>query len=300
MEFYPLRNAPAIPESVIDEYRMSNENSGTITRKITLFSPITLGCVILGLLLIFVIAGNGLASYVPSKINAGPRLSAPDKIYWFGTDALGRDQFSRVVHGFEISLWISLAATLIASITGILLGLMAGFYRGWVDQIFSRMIDVLLSLPGLLLAIVLIARLGPSMHTLIIAMGITGIPAFYRVTRVETLSKSSQPYIETGRSIGLSNLQLIFRHILPNIFSTLLALISLRLAIFLLMGSGLSFIGLGVKPPQVELGALLAQGKEYTQSAYWLVLFPGCAIILTAVGFNLFGEGLRDQLEKYE
>jgi ABC-type dipeptide/oligopeptide/nickel transport system permease subunit len=260
-------------------------------------SPTVLGYGFLAVLAFAAIFGPHFARFSPADINVGPRLSPPDQVYYFGTDALGRDLFSRVVYGLRISLWISLMATLIAAFPGIVLGMISGYYRGWTDQIFSRGIDVLLALPGLLLAIVLIARLGPSMTTLILAMGITAIPTFYRVARNETMSLSTHLFIEAGRSIGLTDFQLIFRYILPNINSALLALISMRLGIFLLMGSGLSFIGLGVRPPQVELGALLASGKEYFQTAKWLITFPGLAIVFTVLGLNLVGEGLRDRLD---
>lgn len=292
-----MRDAPIFSKSLLIRYIPSLNDEVRPAFRVGSFSTFTLGCSILIFLSVFVLAGYLLAAYSPSAINAGPRLSSPDPTYWFGTDALGRDMFSRVIHGFLLSIGISLAAAALAAVGGITLGLFGGYYRGWVEQALSRLVDVLLSLPGLLLAIVLIARLGPSMYTLILAMGITGIPTFYRITRAETMTMSTQPFVEASRSLGLSNIQLIFLHILPNIFPTLLALISLRVGIFLLMGSGLSFIGLGVKPPQVELGALLASGKEYYQTAQWLVVFPAGAILLIVLGFNLLGEGLRDRLE---
>lgn len=266
-------------------------------RKFGLPSTMVLGYCIFAVLFLVALIGPLVAQYSPSEISVGPRLSPPDSNFYFGTDDLGRDLFSRVVQGLRVSLWISLAATLITAIPGIVLGLLGGYFRGWVDQVLSRGIEILLSLPGLLLAIVLIARLGPSMTTLILAMGITGIPTFFRVTRNETISMSRQLFVEAGRSIGLTDFQLVFHYIFPNIVSTLLALVSMRMSIFLLMGSGLSFIGLGVKPPQVELGALLAIGKQYFQTAKWLTVFPGLAILLLALGLNLIGEGLRDRMD---
>jgi ABC-type dipeptide/oligopeptide/nickel transport system permease subunit len=154
----------------------------------------------------------------------------------------------------------------------------------------------LLSLPGLLLAVVLIARLGPSMTTTLVALGVTGIPTFFRVVRGETLSLAKQPFIEASVALGLPARSIIFQHLLPNLSSSILVLLSMRVGIFLLMGSGLSFIGLGAQPPQSELGALLACGKEYYASAWWTAVFPGISIVLTVLSFNLLGEGLRDRL----
>lgn len=262
------------------------------------FSPLSVSIGLLSFLLILLLAGPFFAQFSPSEVNAGPRLSPPGYSHWFGTDALGRDLFSRVVYGLRISLLICFAATLITVVPGIVLGLLSGFYQGWIDQVISRLVEVLLSLPGLLLAIVLIARLGPSVNTLIIALGITGIPTFYRVTRNETLSMSKQLFIEASRSLGAPSFSLITKHIFPNIFPTLLVLISMRMGTFLLMGSSLGFIGLGVQPPLSELGALLASGKEYYQTAWWLFAFPATIIVWTVLGFNLLGEGLRDNYKQ--
>lgn len=266
--------------------------------RLRLLSPLTLGVVLLGGLLIFLLAGLLLARFSPTAINAGARLAPPDGLHWFGTDALGRDLFSRVVHGFWNSLHICLGAAMIAALPGILLGLVSGFYGGWLDRVLSRAVEVLLSLPGLLLAIVLIARLGSSLTTLMIAIGITGIPTFFRIARNETLSMSKQPFVEAARLVGVRNSRVIFRHILPNIFPTLLVFTTMRMGTFLLMGSGLGFIGLGIKPPAAELGALLASGKDYYQTAWWLFAFPGAVMALAVLGLNVLGEGLRDRFDR--
>jgi ABC-type dipeptide/oligopeptide/nickel transport system permease subunit len=265
-----------------------------IHRRFQTISPLSMGIAIAILLMFVLLVGPALAQFSPSAVNSGPRLSPPGPEHWFGTDPLGRDLFSRVVHGFRVSLVISLAATLLAALPGVGLGLVSGFYQGWIDQLLSRMVEVLLALPGLLLAIVLITRLGSSLPTLIFALGVTGIPTFFRITRNETLSMSKQLFVEASRSLGISTPALITRHIFPNIFPTLLVLTSMRMGIYLLMGSGLGFIGLGIQPPLSELGALLASGKEYYQTAWWLYTFPAAFIFSTVLGFNLLGEGLRD------
>jgi ABC-type dipeptide/oligopeptide/nickel transport system permease subunit len=253
-----------------------------------------MGIAIAILLVVVLLVGPELAQFSPSAVNSGSRLSPPGPEHWFGTDVLGRDLFSRVVHGFRVSLVISLAATLLTALPGVSLGLVSGYYQGWIDQLLSRMVEVLLALPGMLLAIVLITRFGSSLPTLIVALGITGIPTFFRITRNETLSMSKQLFVESSRSLGISTPALITGHIFPNIFPTLLVLTSMRMGTYLLMGSGLGFIGLGIQPPLSELGALLASGKEFYQTAWWLYTFPAAFIFLSVLCFNLLGEGLRD------
>lgn len=295
-----LHNFPLLRQYPIDQPLLDTPAPEQSYRRTRLSVPMLLGGTIFAFILIGLLLGPGTTNFSPHIVGAGPQLASPGAVHWFGTDALGRDLFSRVVSGLSVSLFICIAATAITAIPGILLGLAGGYCRGWMDTIISRLVEVLLSLPGLLLAIVLIARLGASTQTMILALGITGIPTIYRVTRGETISMLRQPFIEASTALGLAGVPLIFRHVLPNIFNSLLVIITMRMGTFLLMGSGLSFIGLGVQPPQAELGALLASGKEYYLIAWWLAAFPGLAIILTVLGFNLLGEGLRDYLDPYE
>lgn len=202
--------------------------------------------------------------------------------------------FSRLLHGVRYSLGMSLAATLISAVPGVFLGILSGYRGGWLDLTLSRFIDVWLSLPGLLLALLLIARLGPSITTTAIALGISGIPTMFRVLRAETRSLGKMPFVEAAESMGAAKWWVIMKHLLPNLSSTIIVLGSIRVGTFLLAGSGLSFIGLGAQPPQPEWGALLASGKDYLSQAWWLIVFPSLAIMLTVLGFNLFGDGLRD------
>lgn len=236
-----------------------------------------------------------LTRFEPDTIFRGAQLAAPGAQYWFGADALGRDLFSRVVFGARYALGMSIGAMLVSAVPGVLLGVVSGYRGGWVDDLISRFIEVWLSLPGLLLALLLIARLGPSLTTTALALGLSGIPGFFRVVRAETRSLAKTPFIEAAESIGARKRRIIIRHLLPNLTSTIIVLCSLRIGTYLLAGSGLSFIGLGAQPPLPEWGTLLAAGKDYFQQAWWLGFFPGLAILCTVLGFNLLGDGLRDK-----
>jgi ABC-type dipeptide/oligopeptide/nickel transport system permease subunit len=191
---------------------------------------------------------------------------------------------------------MSALAALLAALPGTGLGLLAGYRQGWLEQILSRLIDAWLALPGMLLAIVLVARMGPSLTATAVALGLVGIPSYYRLVRNGTLSVRHALYVEAARSIGASEVRILLRHILPNLASPLIVLTTLRLGMVLLAGGSLSFIGLGAQPPQPEWGALLATGRDYMGTAWWLALFPGLAITATVMGFNLLGDGLRDVL----
>ncbi|MFZ6020584.1 MAG: ABC transporter permease [Chloroflexota bacterium] len=261
--------------------------------------PLLLGGAIVSFVLMFVLVLPFFVVIDSETVRGGIRLAPPDAVNWFGTDALGRDFFSRVVEGVRFSVWISFVSTFFTAIPGILLGLWSGYYEGWLDHLLSRLVEIFLGLPALLLAIVLIARFGTSLHVLIMTLMISGIPTFYRITRNETLSMKKQLFVEAGRSIGLKNSALIFRYIFLNIYPSLLTLFSIRMSNIVLMVSGLGFIGLGVQPPRAELGALLASGRDYYHTAWWLYIIPSCFILLIVLGFNLLGEGLRDWLDRF-
>jgi len=235
-----------------------------------------------------------LTGFEPDTIFRGAQLTGPGGQFWFGTDALGRDLFSRVLFGARYALGMSIGAMLVSAVPGVLLGVVSGYRGGWVDNVLSRLIEVWLSLPGLLLALLLIARLGPSITTTALALGLSGIPGFFRVVRAETRSLARSPFIEAAESMGARKRRIIVCHLLPNLASTIIVLCSMRIGTYLLAGSGLSFIGLGAQPPQPEWGTLLAAGKDYFQQAWWLGFFPGLAILCTVLGFNLLGDGLRD------
>jgi peptide/nickel transport system permease protein len=262
------------------------------------FTPsLWIGGGIVLLLLLSALLAPLLARYPPDLVVGEARLQPPSAAHPFGTDALGRDVFSRVVYGARIAVWMAVVGVGIAAAAGVTLGWLAGYYSGWVDQVLSRVMEVWMAFPSLLLAIIIVARLGPSLRNAVVALGIVGAPSFYRLTRGCTISARQCTYVEATRAVGASDRRILVRHILPNIAPSLLVLATMRLGMLVLAGGGLSFIGLGAQPPQPEWGALLAAGRDYVDTAPWLAIFPGLCITLVVAGFNLFGDGLRDVMD---
>ncbi len=256
----------------------------------------------LGVLLIATVAaGAMLASlfcpYAPDQILPNARLLPPSAAHPFGTDALGRDLLVRVASGAWLAARIALVSVAISLAAGLILGSLAGYYSGWTDQLISRTMDGWLSLPGALVAIVVVARLGASLDNLILALGLMGVPAFYRIVRNTTLSARRMPYAEAAIALGARDRRVMWRHVFPNILSPVVVLTSMRMGTALLTGSSLSFIGLGAQPPLPEWGALMSAGRNYLDGAWWLALFPGIAMTCSVVGLNLLGDGLRDLLD---
>lgn len=237
-----------------------------------------------------------LSPYPPWEIRASARLQPPSSAHPFGTDALGRDLFSRVVYGARIGIAMSALSVAISALIGVTLGFTAGYYGGIIDHLLSRLMEIWLAFPSLLLAIVIVARLGPSMRNTALALGFMGVTGFYRLTRGETLSSQEETYVEAAEAMGAGDIRIIFRYILPNFISSLIVLGTLRLGTMLLAAGGLSFIGLGAQPPQPEWGVLLADGRDYLNIAPWLAIFPGACITIAVMGINLLGDGLRDAL----
>lgn len=253
-----------------------------------------------GLITVFLLMaalGPAVAPFSPIKVGAGPLLQPPSTTHLFGTDALGRDLFSRVLYGARIALGMAAFGVTVSAALGAGLGAGAGYYGGRLDQAVSRLMEVWLAFPGVLLAIIIVARLGPGLANTTIALGIVGVPVFFRLMRSTTLSARRACYVEAAQSVGARDQRIMLRHILPNVGSPLIVLFTMRLGILILSGSALSFIGLGAQPPQPEWGALLAAGRDYLDVAPWLALWPGLCITLTVVGLNLLGDGLRDALD---
>jgi peptide/nickel transport system permease protein len=256
-----------------------------------------LGGAIVTVLLLCALLAPAIARYPPDLVMGEVRLQGPSGAHPFGTDALGRDMLSRVLYGARIALGMAVLGVGIAAALGVTLGLLAGLYGGWRDQLLARVMDVWMAFPSLLLAIIIVARLGPDLRNAVLALGIVGAPAFFRLTRGCTLSARQATYVEAARSVGAGDRRILLRHILPNNISPLVVLVTMRMGMLVLAGGGLSFIGLGAQPPQPEWGALLATGRDYVDTAPWLALFPGLCITLTVAGFNLLGDGLRDALD---
>ena len=255
-----------------------------------------------GLIAFFVIVAlltPFVAPYAPDKVLAGERLAPPSAAYLFGTDSLGRDLFSRVLFGTRIALWTMLFGVVIAAALGMVPGLVSGYAGGWIDQVLARVMEIGLTFPGLLLALIIVARLGPSLDNAILALGIISAPGFYRIARSQTISVRRLQYVEAAQSLGASNVRILFHHIAPNLLSSLIVVATGRAGTLLLAIGGLSFLGLGAQPPLPEWGALLAAGRSYLDIAPWLAIFPGLSVTLLVLGANLFGDGLRDLLDPH-
>lgn len=252
------------------------------------------GLVITALFLLVSLAGPALVPDQPTETNFRAILKPPNWTHWFGTDELGRDVLSRVVHGARISLELVLAAVFVALLAGGGLGIWAGFRGGYVEMVTMRTIDVLLALPGFLIALVAITILGVGTVNLIIAVALYSVPTFARVGHAAALALRPVEFVQAAISQGASDTRVLTRHVLPNVVSPLLVQASLRMATALLLASSLSFLGLGVQPPLPEWGAMLANGRSYLSTSPHVVLFPGLAIMLVTLGFNLLGDGLRD------
>lgn len=262
-----------------------------------------IGAVIVLLLLIVAIFAPAIAPHEPNAQDLFSALRPPawqengSLEYLLGTDQFGRDIFSRVIFGARVTMVAAFFAALFAAIFGTVLGLLAGFRGGRLDMLVMRLVDVQLGFPLVLLALTIVAVLGASLTNLIIAMAITGWMVYTRVVRAGVLSLKEQEFIEAARASGATDVRIVFIHILPNVFSQVLVILTLEIARMTLMEASLSYLGLGVPPPTPSWGRMLSESREYMVIAYWLVLFPGLAIMLTVLGVNFLGDGLRDALD---
>ena len=238
-----------------------------------------------------------ISPYPPNEGDLTKRLKPPSKEYLLGTDSLGRDLLSRVIHGARISLQIQIVAVSIAMVIGTLLGMVGGYYGGKFDHLIMRLMDILLAFPGIFLAISIIAVLGPGLTNLMLAAGIYSIPQFARIVRGSVISLKEKEFIEAARAVGENDFNILFRYLLPNSMAPIIVQTTLRMATVLLTASGLSFLGLGVQPPTAEWGAMLSNARAYLITAPHVATVPGLAIMLVVMGFNLFGDGLRDSLD---
>ena len=256
-----------------------------------------IGGVIIGLFLLLGMFGPWLAPYDPLALQLSDNYQSMSAAHWLGTDDLGRDVFSRLLYGARISLSISLVGVSGGLILGVLLGLTAAYVGGWTDAVIMRFVDILYALPGILLAIAIIAVLGKGVTNTIIAVVIFSIPTFARVVRGSVLSVLKLEYVEACRAAGASAPRIIFSHVMPNASSQLIVQATLMLGTAILMASGLSFLGLGVQPPNPEWGAMLSKGRELMRTTPIVAIAPGVAITLVVLAFSVAGDGLRDALD---
>jgi peptide/nickel transport system permease protein len=284
------------------ELRRAGAHSTHGWRKLTFLARRhMLGAIGLVIMVLFVLAAllaDFIGRYDPLSVDALQRLAPPSAQHWLGTDAFGRDVWSRIIHGARISLAVGVGSTLLGSSIGVIVGLASGYLSGWVDLVFQRITDILQALPLLVLALVMTAALGPSLPNVIIAIAIPLIPTVARVIRANTLALRELPFIEAAKSVGMSETRIALRHVLPNTLAPLIVLATAQLGSTILTEASLSFLGLGIPEPYPSWGRMLSESAaEYVRVAPWLVIFPGVAISLAVFGTNLFGDALRDILD---
>ncbi len=255
------------------------------------------GSIILLLFILMAVFAPFLAPYDPFYMDTEAILSAPSAAHLLGTDNMGRDILSRIFYGARISLRVSIVSVSIATVAGVILGVAAGYFGRITDGIISRILEIMFAFPEVLLALLIMSILGPSLNNIIIAIGIVYTPIFARITRGAVLSVKDSLYVEAARSIGVRDSTIIIRHILPNILSPILVQITLSLAFAILSEASLSFLGIGVEPDIPSWGIMLNNGRAWIEIAWWVGVFPGIAIALAVLGFNILGDGLRDVLD---
>ncbi|MFY8114441.1 MAG: nickel transporter permease [Rhabdaerophilum sp.] len=263
-------------------------------------NPLALvGLIIVVALLLIAAFAPLIAPYDPLAQNLSQRLLPPSSKNWFGTDALGRDIFSRIIHGARITLAIVVLVVISVGPVGLLIGTVAGYFGGWVDTVLMRVTDVFLAFPRLVLALAFVAVLGPGIENAVIAIACTAWPPYARVARAETLVIRNADYIAAVRLQGAGHGRIILRHVVPMCLSSVIVRTTLDMAGIILTAAGLGFLGLGAQPPLPEWGAMIATGREFIFDQWWVAAFPGIAICLVALGFNLLGDGLRDVLDAH-
>jgi len=258
---------------------------------------VVLGALVLAVLVLAAVFADQLSPYPPNRQNLRNSLSPPGAEHLLGTDQFGRDVLSRIIHGGRVSLQVGFISVGIALLIGGLMGLLAGYYGGRLDSALMWIVDVLLALPAFLLALAIVAALGPSLVNVMIAVGIAFIPVFARVTRAAVLTVREQDYVAAAQAAGSSDLRIMFKHVVPNALSPVIVQVTLALAGAILSAAGLSFLGLGAQPPTAEWGSMLSTARPFIRDAHWAVTFPGLAIVITVLALNMVGDGLRDALD---
>ena len=269
--------------------------AGIVSNKAALVSGIFI--LVLAIVAIVTKLAPQVLPYDPYQQNLSESLQGPSGAHWFGTDMQGRDIFCRVLVGTQITLTVGLLAVAISLTIGVILGAVAGYKGGKADTVIMRIMDIMLSIPSILLAIAIMAALGPGIEKAIVAIGLVSIPEYARIVRSEILSIKENDYVAAARVIGDSNVAIVFRHVLPNVLPSIIVRATLGISTAILDAAALGFLGLGVQPPDAEWGDMLGRGRNELFRAPWLMIFPGLAITLTVLAFNLLGDGIRDGLD---
>ena len=277
--------------------RKKQSQAAEVWRRLTRSKTAMLGLVILSVILLAAVFADVICDYEQAIAMDAGKFLPPSAEHWFGTDRYGRDLFARVIHGARVSIAIGLAATVGSVLISGILGSAAGYYGGKIDNLIMRITDMFMAIPGELLALAIVASLGPSMVNLLIAVTIARIPPFTRVIRSSVLTVVDQEYVEAAEAAGASDLTIILRHILPNAMGPIIIQATMGVGRMILTAAGMSFIGMGIAPPAPEWGSMLAESREVMRYSPYVTIFPGAAIILTSLSLNLLGDGLRDALD---
>ncbi|MCF3936206.1 ABC transporter permease [Acuticoccus sp. M5D2P5] len=259
---------------------------------------LVLGTILIVFLALVALFPGLFASQSPNAISVPDALQPPSAAHWFGTDDVGRDLYARVVYGARVTLSICAGSLLLSALMGGLLGLISGFFGGWVDQVLGRLIDVMLSFPPIILGVIITGVLGPATHNLILALSIVYLPVFFRIARAGAMSETGQTYVEAARSIGLSEGAILRRHVTRNVTPLILTQYMILFPLILQIQAALGFLGLGVQPPTPDWGAILEGGKDYILFAPWMSIFPGAAVLVTALALMLVGRGLQRRIDR--
>lgn len=266
--------------------------------RLLMSNPVTaISAAVLIAVLIVALAASWIAPYGINDIDVPSALQGPSTAHWFGTDELGRDVFSRILVAISASLRVAVISVALAAGIGVLVGVLAGYRGGWIDTVVMRVVDVMFAFPVLLLALAIVAVLGPGITTTMLAIGIVYIPIFARVARASAMGVRVEPFVAVSRSMGTGDGYILVRHILPNIAGPLIVQLSVSLAFAILAEAALSFLGLGIQPPQPSLGRMIFDAQGFVTLAWWMAVFPGAAIFVMVLAFNLFGDGMRDVLD---
>lgn len=276
----------------------TDESTRVASWRLLLRNPVTVvSAIVLAVIGLVALTAQWIAPFGFNDIDVPNALAPPGGTHWFGADELGRDVFSRVLVAIQASMRVAVVSVAFAVVVGVTIGVVAGYRGGWVDTVFMRVVDVMFAFPVLLLALAVVAILGPGATTTMLAIGIVYTPIFARVARASSLSVRVEPFVQASQTMGTGPMYILRRHILPNISGPLIVQTSLSLAFAILSEAALSFLGLGIQPPQPSLGRMIFDSQGFVTLAWWMAVFPGAAIFVAVLAFNLLGDGLRDVLD---